>query len=81
MNPQAHAWQYAHIAAMAQASNAIAIANAEAAASAAAASSTRAALVGTLQTHLAALAPALAANPDALGHLAAAQSVAAQLAV
>lgn len=68
------------------AANAVANANAMAAATAAAsmaavaATNTRAQYLQALQTHLASIAPAVAGNPDAAAHLAAAQAVAAQLA-
>ena len=62
--------------------NAAAMAAATAAAQAAAigAAGGRAQFVQALQTHLASIAPAVAANPDASAHLAAAQNIATQLA-
>jgi hypothetical protein len=61
--------------------NANAMAAATAAAQAAAGVTTgRGQFVQALQTHLASIIPAVAANPDASAHLAAAQTIATQLA-
>ena len=77
-NAVANANAMAAATAQAQAA-AAAVANANAVATATQVQ-TRAAYIQALQTHLASITPAVAANPDASAHLTAAQSIVPQLA-
>lgn len=73
------AWQMEHWQAVQQANQAAQTAILTAQIEAGAQAQSRASLIAALQTHLAALGPVTAGNPDAAMHLAAAEGLATQL--